>query len=126
MAAERLRATALAGPRRSVHLRSGPDAARWAPSIGRPPRQTTLFGTGSAPIVHAAKQETRSPDLEVLLLRGRPTREPVPHYGPFVMQAMTPPPAGQTPRPRSRAAQTPRAEPHTQPTIAATSIRGDQ
>jgi len=55
---------------------------------GRPVRsaQLVVFGAGDAITIRAdEKQDSRSPDLEVLLLGGQPIREPVEHYGPFVM-----------------------------------------
>jgi redox-sensitive bicupin YhaK (pirin superfamily) len=48
--------------------------------------QLALFGDGDTVTITAdARQDTPSPDLEVFLLGGRPIREPVAHYGPFVM-----------------------------------------
>lgn len=48
--------------------------------------QTIVFGDGDAITVGAdAKQDSRSDALEILLLGGQPIREPMAHYGPFVM-----------------------------------------
>lgn len=48
--------------------------------------QLAVFGDGSSLTIAAdSSQDARTPNLEVLLLGGRPIREPVVWYGPFVM-----------------------------------------
>ncbi|MEU2513868.1 pirin family protein [Streptomyces syringium] len=48
--------------------------------------QTVVFGNGDSITVRAdAKQDTRGPNFEFILLGGQPIREPMMHYGPFVM-----------------------------------------
>ncbi|HEY4633981.1 MAG TPA: pirin-like C-terminal cupin domain-containing protein, partial [Candidatus Limnocylindrales bacterium] len=45
-----------------------------------------VFGAGNAVTVGAARtQESRTPNLDVIVLGGRPIREPVAWMGPFVM-----------------------------------------
>ncbi|MCB9411662.1 MAG: pirin family protein [Actinobacteria bacterium] len=55
---------------------------------GRPIRegQLAVFGEGDHLVLSAdATQDSRAPKLDVLLLGGQPIREPIFHYGPFVM-----------------------------------------
>ncbi|MET7639126.1 pirin family protein [Streptomyces sp. NPDC005438] len=48
--------------------------------------QTTVFGPGDALTLRADdRPDSRSASLEVVLLGGLPLREPMTHYGPFVM-----------------------------------------
>ena len=48
--------------------------------------QTAVFGAGSSLTVRADEsQDGNTPDLVVVILGGRPIREPMAHYGPFVM-----------------------------------------
>jgi redox-sensitive bicupin YhaK (pirin superfamily) len=48
--------------------------------------QLVVFGAGDAVTITAAQdQESRSPNVDVLILGGRPIGEPVAWYGPFVM-----------------------------------------
>ncbi|GGY09962.1 hypothetical protein GCM10010324_66010 [Streptomyces hiroshimensis] len=48
--------------------------------------QTVVFGQGDSVTIRAdKKQESRTENFEVVLLGGLPIREPMQHYGPFVM-----------------------------------------
>ena len=50
--------------------------------------QLVLYGPGDAIIATAdERQESRSPNLDLLLLGGQPIREPVAWQGPFVMNS---------------------------------------
>lgn len=50
--------------------------------------QLAVFGNGDRLTVTAdAKQDSRTSSLEVIILGGQPIREPMVHYGPFVMNS---------------------------------------
>ncbi|MEV1006437.1 pirin family protein [Streptomyces sp. NPDC049881] len=61
-----------------------------AGAAGRPVElgQAVVFGEGETVTVRAAeRQDGNTPSLEVMLLGGQPIREPIAHYGPFVMNS---------------------------------------
>ncbi|UED85414.1 pirin family protein [Streptomyces profundus] len=48
--------------------------------------QTAVYGNGTSLTIRADdKQDNNTPDLDIVLLGGQPIREPMAHYGPFVM-----------------------------------------
>lgn len=49
------------------------------------PHQLALFGSGDTITVRAAQRQDENNALEVLVLGGHPIRQPISHYGPFVM-----------------------------------------
>ena len=69
-----------------VYVMAGQGTRRQPTTVRSRGGQLAVLGPGDALTVAAARQqESRSPNLDVLILGGRPIREPVAWMGPFVM-----------------------------------------